>query len=128
MDAFLTGCTLPVCASYRAGEPALPRTQPEGHRREFSGVHIDVSDAEFGDLAGQLADARRFFDAHADPLARLAAFPGVEDFTLDFALVRRDVAVQCDRLPADLVRLCGRYGIGIMLSYYSPTDECSTGR
>ena len=118
VDTFLAGCTLPVCASYRVGEPVLPRSRPDGRRREVSGVHIDVSGAEFDEFSRQVADAVAFLGTHADQLRRLVSYPGVQDVTLDFGLARREVAVQCDRLPAELVRLCGTLGLSLEMSYY----------
>jgi hypothetical protein len=49
---------------------------------------------------------------------RLAGWPGIECVTLE----RRDVAVQCDELPAVLVRLAGSLGLGIELSHYPARD------
>jgi hypothetical protein len=120
VDAFLAGSTLPVCASYRVGEPVLPRTKPDGHRRDTSGVHIDVSDADFDEFGRQVADAVAFLETHAARLQRLVGSPGVEDVTLDFGIARRDEAVQVDRLPAELLRHCGRLGLSVELSHYPP--------
>ena len=44
--------------------------------------------------------------------------PGVEDMRLDFGIERRDVAVQCDYLPPDLIRVAALLGLGIELSQY----------
>ena len=54
----------------------------------------------------------------------MCRWPGVEAVDLDFGFERRDVAVQCDRLPPALVRLAGSLGLGIELSqYWASGDE-----
>jgi hypothetical protein len=42
---------------------------------------------------------------------------------LDFAIERRDVAVQCDYFPPDLVRIAGELGIGLMPSLYPAAGD-----
>jgi hypothetical protein len=122
VDAFLIGCTLPVCAVKRRGEPVSPVSQPNGRRHEWSGVHVSASDAEFDQFPQQVEEATEFLRAHTEQLRRLRDFPGVEGVTLDFGVARRDVPVQCDHLPAELVRLAGALGLGIELSQY-PAQE-----
>jgi hypothetical protein len=122
VEAFLPGCTLPVCAVRRRGEPVAPASRPDGRRHERSGVHVSASDAGFGEFARQVEEATDFLRAQDEQLRRLCAFPGVEDVTLDFGVARRDVAVQCDRLPPELVRVAGELGLGIELSQYPPSD------
>jgi hypothetical protein len=117
VDAFVVGCTLPVCAVKRRGE-ALFASQPDGQRHEQSGVHVTASDADFGDFPRQVAEATAFLRAEAEQVRRLCEWPGVEDVTLDFGVERRDVAVQCDFLPPELVCLAGSLGLGIELSQY----------
>jgi hypothetical protein len=41
---------------------------------------------------------------------------------LDFGIVRRDVAIQCDRIPVELLVLAGSVGLEIVLSQYPPGD------
>lgn len=121
VDAFLAGCTLPVCAVKRRGEPVCPASQPNGRRHEQSGVHVPVSEADFGEFPRQVADAMAFLRAEAEQIRRLCEWPGVEGATLDFGVERREVTVQCDHLPAELVRLAGSLGLAIELSQY-PVD------
>lgn len=83
-----------------------------------------MSEAPFTDLPGQVQDAMAFLADHAVEVARLVAFPGVEEVVLDFGVARRDVAVQTDRLPTELIRAAGRLGLGVDLSSY-PTEEAS---
>ena len=122
VDAFITGCCMPVCAVKRRGEPVYPASQPNGRRHERSGIHVLASDADFDEFPRQVEEATAFLRANIEQLRRLMSFPGVEGVTLDFGITRRDVAVQCDHLPAELVQLAGSLGLAIELSQYS-ADE-----
>jgi len=118
VDAFLVGCTLPVCAVHRRGEPVFPASQPNGRRCPSSGVNVSVSDADFDEFAGQVEEASTFLRQNGEQVRRLCEFPGVEAVVLDFGITHRDVVVQCDRLPADLIRLAGQLGLAIEISHY----------
>jgi hypothetical protein len=122
VDAFLAGCTLRVCAVKRRGEPLLPASQPDGRRHEWSGVHVSASDADFNEFSRQIEESVAFLRCNEGEIRRLCKFPGVESVTLDFGINRRDVAVQCDRLPADLIQLAGSLGLEIELSQYPIAD------
>ena len=119
VDAFLSVCTLRVCAVKRRGEPVYSASQPKGRRQERSGLHVRINDAGFEELARQTAEATLFLQANREELRRLRAFPGVEDVTLDFGISRREVASQCDYLPPELVSIAGSLGLGIELSQYA---------
>ncbi|MFT3881366.1 MAG: hypothetical protein QM703_17085 [Gemmatales bacterium] len=124
MDALLDGCTLPVCAVKRRGELVYPTSQPNGRRYLKSGVHVTASDADFNEFPRQVAEVIAFLRSEAEQVKRLCAWPGVEAVDLDFGIERRDVAIQCDRLPPELVRLAGSFGLGIELSqYWAPGTE-----
>ena len=85
---------------------------------------MTVSEADFNEFPRQVGEATAFLQAHAAQVRRLCGWPGVESVDLDFGIERRDVAVQCDRLPPALVRLAGSFGLGIELSHYwSSADE-----
>ena len=121
VDAFLAGCTLPVCAVKRRGEPAFPASQPNGRRHEWSSVHVSVSDADFTEFRRQVEESVAFLRGNATQVRLLCEFPGVKGVTLDFGIARRDdVAIQCDHVPAELVRLAGSLGLDIELSHYPP--------
>lgn len=117
VDAFLVECTLPVCTVKRRGEP-VRLSQPNGCRLERSGIHVPASDADFGEFPRQIEEATAFLRANAEQIRRLCEFPGVEGVTLGFGIARRDVVVQCDCFPAELVRLAGALGLDIELSQY----------
>jgi len=117
-DAFVAGCTLPVCAVKRRGEPVFPASQPDGRRHEWSGVHVPTSDADFSEFQRQVEESVAFLRDHEAEIRRLCEFPGVEQVTLDFGIERRDVPVQCDHLSAALVRVAGTLGLEIEVSHY----------
>jgi hypothetical protein len=118
LDAFLCGCMLPVCKTFKRGERVFPRSQRNFRRSEQSGVHIVASDGDFDDLQGQIAEAIEFLQNHTDQLKRLSGGPGIESLTLDFGIHRRNAIVQCDRFPPEVLKLAGGLGIGIELSHY----------
>jgi hypothetical protein len=83
---------------------------------------------DWDDLAGQVADARRFLAQHKTDLELLRTFPGVEHLELDFPTHLRigtnDVAVQSDRFPSDLLLAAGTLGIGLALTIWPrPTPD-----
>ena len=51
------------------------------------------------------------------------ATTGVEGAELDFGIERRDVAVQCDTLPAPLICFAGALGLAIAMSLYPEMDD-----
>lgn len=51
------------------------------------------------------------------------SFDGVDGAYLDFGIEWRNVAVQCDFFPADLVKLAREIGLGLELSQSPPQDE-----
>src|SRR4051794_25408094 len=86
VEAFLAGCSLPVCAVHRRGEPRFPRSQPDGSRNDQSGVHVAVSEAEFDEFPRQVEEAADFLRVELAQIRRLCEFPGVEGITLDFGV------------------------------------------
>ena len=117
VDAFLTQSTLRPYQIHRRGEPR----RYHGGNHSDSGFSLDVSEAD-GDLAAQVEDAIRLLREWEPELQHLQTFGGVSDARLDFGYFRRDAAVQCDFLPASLLAVAGRCGIGIELSLYpTPT-------
>jgi hypothetical protein len=110
---------------WQKGEPRL-RHKP-GRKNENSGVKYVASDTDFNDFARQIGDAIAFLEKHSDMIRMMVSFPGVEDAVLDFGIERRDVAVQCDRLPAKLVSLAGNVGLAIEISQY-PIDNGDTAK
>ena len=126
VDAFLADCSLPVCATMRKGEPVFPNAKPNGEKHTSSGLHIVASEADFEEFPKQVAESTEFLRINADEIRRLLTFPGIEWAILDYGVARRDVAIQCDYLPPELLLLAGSLGLGIELSAY-PWKDDSTG-
>lgn len=122
VEAFLAGCTLPVCAVKRKGERVFSIGHPNERQYEQSGVHVSASDADFNEFPQQIEEATVFLRSNGEQLRRLCEFPGVEGVTLDFGIARRNVVLQCDHFPAELVQLAGSLGLSIELSQY-PIEE-----
>jgi hypothetical protein len=81
-----------------------------------------ASDAGFHEFPRQVEEASTFLRDNLEQLLRLCTFPGVEGVSLDFGVSRRNVAVQCECLPADLIRLAAMLGLSIEVSQY-PAEE-----
>ncbi len=88
----------------------------------FSGVNMLVSDHKFSELDKQIENALTFLQTYAAELRLLATFPGVEDVVFDFSIEARDVIVQADYFPPELLQRMGDLGIGLVVSRY-PRDE-----
>lgn len=56
-------------------------------------------------------------------LQRLRDFPGLEEVELDFPVEVRDVAVQSDAFPAQMLSLLGGLRIGLVVSRYQASDD-----
>ncbi len=87
------------------------------YRIENSVAHFNVSEAGFGDLATQADDAIEFLRANTTELSLMISENGASG-VLDFSIKWRDVAVQYDRFPAELVRAAGKLGLALELSHY----------
>ena len=81
---------------------------------------MDVSDADFADLPKQIADAIRFLQTNAETIRAAVRFVGVERATLDFAVESKDVMIDSNYLPPQLLQIAGELGVGIELSMYPP--------
>lgn len=80
-------------------------------------AHFQVSSADFDAFGQQIDDAIRFLQRHeADVKLMLSASQATG--VLDFAIEWRDVAVQYDSIPAELVRAAGSLGLALEISHY----------
>jgi hypothetical protein len=127
-DGFCARSALEPCAVWRIGEPRLPQSQPNGAKHDTNGMNIVCSDAGFEDFQRQIDETILFLRRYRDDLAKLSRSLAVEILTLDFGIQARDVIVQCDYLPPELIRVAGELGIGIELSHYpvGQADGCDT--
>lgn len=118
VDAFLKESSFRPLTIWHIGESQLPASNPAGRRQQHSGMHISVSEREFSDLSGQIRDAVSFLQTYHGELLRLKDFPGNEGAALDFPVEDRDVAVQCDSFPPELLVLLGNLRIMLAISRY----------
>jgi hypothetical protein len=117
VDCFLASSTWKPYRVHHRGEA----TGRAGVDYEDSGFSIDVSEVD-GDLSAEIQDAIRFLQQHQAELARLATISEVTDRRFDFGYYYRDVFMQSEYLPPELVRLAGTHGIAIELSLYPQPD------
>jgi hypothetical protein len=122
VDAFLAKSPFRAQAVFHRGSPKMPGS-PDGAKWASSGFNVAVSDQGFDDLALQVRDAARFLNLHEDELRRLGGFPGVEEVCLDFGIRRRDVAMQTEVFPADLLWQAGALDIDLVVTHYAVADE-----
>ncbi len=87
-------------------------------KREDSGFMFDICEVDSDGINEQAEKAVTFLSGNLAELKRLMEFRGVEDAYLQFVIDRRKVANQNDLFPAELVRLAGSLGLGILLSQY----------
>jgi hypothetical protein len=109
---------------FHAGEPRFT-SKPDGKRNQSSGFSVDVSDAPWDSVRGQVEDAVAFLREHEPALTMLRSAPGVEDMRLDFAVDLRidrvHIMAQFDYFPPELVARAGALGLGLEISVY-PRD------
>ena len=116
MATFLAKSPFRPCAIFTGNETRQGRPQNPG-------FNLDVSRADFSELARSVEDAVRFLSQHSAELRRLLAFPGIEGVELDFAIEDRELPVQTDRFPSQLLQLVGPLGIDIVISRYPRSDD-----
>lgn len=96
----------------------LSKISLEPYRVEESMAHLEVSEADFGDFVVQIKDAISFLKSHIEDVKLMMGERNTSG-VLDFAIEGRDVAVQNDNFPAELVREAGCLGLALELSHYS---------
>lgn len=108
---------------YGVWRRGVPRTsRPNSRPAATSGLSLMVSAAEFEELELQQADAIQFLSAYSGVLKTMSEVAGVERATLDFGIAMRDVIVQSDHFPADLIAALAAAGCGMELTQF-PTGR-----
>ena len=90
-------------------------------RYESFQLNIGFSSKDWDDLPGQIRDAKRFLKKHGLWVRRAMKGRKISNAFIDFAVYSRfdgNIVVQCDFFDEELVTLCGRLKLGIMLSNY----------
>lgn len=113
LDAYINRVSLVPQSIWRRGES---RGVKNPHVMHWSGFFLAVSEAGGDDLRQQILDAITFIKRNDSDLAILAACPGLEALDLDFSINTRDVAVQVDQFPSELLLLMGRLEIDLVIS------------
>ncbi len=123
VDDLLSHIPLKSTQVYRRGEPVFPKSQPKGRKHKESGAGFLVSGADFNRFQVQKRDAIAFLRTKKAMVRRVMAWPGVDGGELDFGIEQREVIVQCEYFPAQLLKLAGSLGLDIEISLYPPFDE-----
>ncbi|RYG67881.1 DUF4279 domain-containing protein, partial [bacterium] len=113
VDTFLAQSQLEPNNVWHKGEPRY-----KNQIRLHSGFSVIASNADMDDPQQQVEEVIVFLKTNQNELAKLRDFPNVEEPILDFGIRDRDVAVQSDRFPAELLHLAGSLNIGLEVSRY----------
>jgi hypothetical protein len=114
-DAYLADSPFEGVSRYKRGDPRWPSFAGTHRTRGF---RVTVSDADMGDLGTQIDEAIAFLDRFEDELRRLGRFDGVEEIELDFAVEWRDMAMQTDWFPPELLWRAGALDIALRVTNY----------
>jgi hypothetical protein len=79
VNLFLREFQIAPALIFLRGQPKYPETQPNGPVLDHSGMNVDVSDAEFGDLEQQSHDTVRFL---ADNLAMMERMSIIQELKI----------------------------------------------
>ena len=111
------------------------RTWLKGEERTFKGkFHCDngvsfvVSDADFDEVARQLAEATEFLGTKAAEVGSMATAPGVQSAALDFGVsMYEDSAALFCSFPPGFVQLAASAGLGLEVSVYACSKDSGEG-
>jgi hypothetical protein len=107
---------LPAYDSYEKGDERVKRIQTDYR------ISFDVSDKEWDDFNGQVQDAIMFLKEYKKDLTELFNTHEISDAYLDFPLWSRldkNIIIQNNHLPGELVSLAGELYIGIEIAIYN---------
>jgi len=104
------------------GEPRL-LSKPNENQHLRSGAHYCLSEADFNEFELQKEDVIKYLIKNEDKMKAIQQLSGVDDLYLDFGIEQRDVAIQSDYLPPELIQLAGKFGLGIRMSQFTPSDD-----
>ena len=121
VDTFDLGWNIKPNTIFRKGDP-VRLTKPEGKKIEYSGLIFTVSNAKHSDLKGQIKETAEFLEQHKKYLERLPDYSEIEDIVIDFSfnsrIDRKNVEVQFDYFPADLIKLAGNFNMALWLTQW----------
>jgi hypothetical protein len=122
VDAFLQEGDVTPAVVARRGERRFPGSQTNESVYDSSGMMVDVSDAEFGNLEQQTLETLQFLADNFAVLQRMANYPGVDGLEMDFAVDGTDAFVESYRFSPELLEQVGRLGITLCVSRYIPAN------
>ena len=96
---------------------AITKISVKPYRNVEGTIHFEVSEADFEDFTAQINDSISFLQRHMADVKLIMSEPGTSG-VLDFAIEWRDVAVQIDNFPVELVREAGNLGLALEISHY----------
>jgi uncharacterized protein (DUF927 family) len=121
VDNFDLGWNITPSTVHRKGEP-VRISKPDGKKKEFFELVFEVSNADYSDLKSQIKETTEFLDQNKDYLNRLSAYSTIETIALDFSfnsrIDRKNVEVQFDYFPAELIKLAGQFSMDIWLTQW----------
>ncbi len=122
IDHVQSEVTIDIDTFWKKGEPRFAQMN-DRKVHEKSGVTYLVSNAEFEEFEIQKTDAIAFMKRHFNELNKIHLLDGLESAVLDFGILMRDVFIQSDVFPAELLFLAGQLGFDIELSQYRPSED-----
>jgi hypothetical protein len=124
VDAFIKRSSIQGYRKGYRGEPVF-KSKPEGNRLDYSRLSVQPSKADFNNLKKQIADSIRYLKKHKHKLSLIRKTKGIDfailDFGINLRIDKKEILLQSDRFPNELLKLAGELGLGIELSIY-PED------
>ncbi len=116
IDALLSQYSLPADRVWKKGEPCGLK----GKFNADSGANFLASDADLDEFDRQVSEAMEFMELHAPVIAKIVAFPGVQNAVLDFGVsIYEGYVAKFSYLPPRLIQLAASAGIGMEVSHYA---------
>lgn len=115
IETVAMSCVLRI--SKPEGTGTAPSAALKPYRVSGNTAHFQVSNADFDAFKQQINDATCFLQAHEADIKQMLSVSQATG-VLDFAIEWRDVGVQYDSIPAELVRVAGSLGLAIEISHY----------
>jgi hypothetical protein len=121
VSRFIGDTNLKPYKTFKKGE--LIESVKKQHRYHDNGCYFDASKAEFDNLNKQISDSIRFLKKNFKHFKSLSKY-GIkqnDQAVLDFGIesrLKKNIVVQSDRFPSELLLICGELGFAIELSQY----------
>jgi hypothetical protein len=91
---------------------------------EDSGLSVRISNADCAKLEHQIGEALITLQRDIEEIRRIRALPGIESASVRFGeLWPEEIVARFPRLPSELLLLCGRLGLDIVLCEYLSSGD-----